>query len=177
MRSTEGLPTGQEEIPTLQMNQKKTLQTKIFSLSTGCESGLSKQLRCIQYCDNTHVRQRQTDDHHQGAVFLLIRSSLFFLAGHWYERQKYSYGSNISLGFIGLNYTTDLNTVYGCLACVSVAFKQNTLSDRWEASPKHRPRAEFPEVGCFFGYKLFLVGKNTLSTRKHLPILYNLKNC
>lgn len=47
-----------------------------------------------------------------------------------------------------------------------------------DMSQEHEPRAgEFPVIGCCFNYELFLVGRNTFSPRKHLLILYNLKNC
>ena len=56
--------------------------------------------------------------------------------------------------------------------------KESTLSGGMAMSQKQRPRGGgFPEVGCFFGQELILLSKNTLSTRKHLPILYDLKNC
>ena len=50
----------------------------------------------------------------------------------------------------------------------------------WQCGRGPEARAqerEFPEVGCFFGYELFSVAKNTLFTRKHLPYLGNLKHC
>lgn len=56
--------------------------------------------------------------------------------------------------------------------------KESTMSGAMAVSQKQGRRGGgFPEVSCFFGQELFLLRKNTLSTRKHLPILYELKNC
>lgn len=61
---------------------------------------------------------------------------------------------------------------------MSMAFRKRKLSGSLDVGLQRRPRVgESPEVGCFFGYELFSVAKNTLFTRKHLPYLGNLKHC